>query len=75
MKSQIEKLISEYDQKIELCDREINILQEQLVFALLVVPDKRPWLSDHRKEIAIEMAVRQSLVKARFDFDSLFGYV
>jgi len=74
MQQEIEKMKGHYDLKIADCDKVINHLRKAIKTnrkqGVDVDGAKRL-----RNERAIEQAMRQAYVQAKYDFDSLLDYV
>ena len=73
MKEEIEKMKSQYDLKIEDCDKLINSFRRDIAIDRRSGNDKGA--DSLRKERAIFQARRQAYVQAKYDFDSLLDYV
>ena len=73
MKSEIEKLKTEYDLKIKDCD--ILIDHANVSIKQYRSEANKGLIDSFRKGRATEQAKRQAYVQAKYDFDSLLDYV
>lgn len=73
MKTEIEKLKTEYDLKIKNCDILIDHASDSIRQYRSAA--NKDLISSFRKDRSIEQAKRQAYVQAHADFDSLLDYV
>ena len=73
MKTEIEKLKTDYELKIKNCDILIDHTSESI--KTYRSKDNKDLINSFRKDRAIEQAKRQAYVQAKYDFDSLLDYV
>lgn len=73
MKEEIEKLMSEYDLKIENCDILIEHISDSI--RKYRSETNKGIVNSFRKDRAIEQSKRQAYVQAKYDFDGLLDHV